>query len=71
MSIAEAIAQAMNDGDLGAVAAAILAHPGSVELPRSALSVCGRVAFGATANHDDKRLIMALASAVLDVELPA
>lgn len=74
MSVAEAIGHAKRSGDVQALAAAVLSHPGSRALPRSAVLACAKVAYSrnlpAEATHD-LDLVRSLAATVLETELSA
>lgn len=74
MSIAEAIGHAKRSGDVQALAAAVLAHPGSRALPRASVLACGRIAFSrhlAGEAKADIDLVRKLAGSVLEAELSA
>lgn len=73
ISLSEAIGDATQDGDLQAMAAAVLAHPGSRELPRSALLACAKVALSRhlPSEPENIELVRSLARTVLATELGA
>lgn len=71
MLISEAVGEAMRDGDIQAVAAAVLAHLESVTLPRQAILAIARVAFGGQSSLDDDDLVRAMAAHVIGMELAA
>lgn len=74
MTIAEAVGHAQNSGDVQALAAAVLSHPGSVALPRDVILACARVAFArhaSAAATSDIATVRDLATVVLETELTA
>lgn len=74
MTIAEAVGHAQNSGDVQALAAIVLTHPGSQKMPRSAVLACARVAFSRHPEREDAadlQLVRNLAVTVLETELAA